>query len=135
MRVVYELDPKIPSIVVDERQILQLTTNLAVNALQAMTEGGALTLATSHGRRWVELSVSDTGPGIPPDVLPRIFDPFFTTKDVDQGTGLGLSVVHGIVAAHGGSIRVESKVGRGTRMRVRLPVRPPTVKSAKGEGR
>ena len=135
VRVVYELDPKIPSIVVDERQILQLTTNLAVNALQAMTEGGALTLATSHGRRWVELSVSDTGPGIPPDVLPRIFDPFFTTKDVDQGTGLGLSVVHGIVAAHGGSIRVESKVGRGTRMRVRLPVRPPTVKSAKGEGR
>ena len=135
VRVVYELDAKLPSIVADERQILQLTTNLAVNALQAMTEGGALTLATSHGRRWVELSVSDTGPGIPPDVLPRIFDPFFTTKDVDQGTGLGLSVVHGIVAAHGGSIRVESKVGRGTRMRVRLPVRPPTVKSAKGEGR
>ncbi|HPG00713.1 MAG TPA: ATP-binding protein [Kiritimatiellia bacterium] len=134
VRVVYELDAKLPSIVADERQILQLTTNLAVNAMQAMTEGGYLTLATSHGKEWVELSVSDTGAGIPPDILPRVFDPFFTTKDIDQGTGLGLSVVHGIVTGHGGNIRVDSKVGRGTRMHVRLPIRPPTTKSAEGEG-
>ena len=134
VRVVYELDAKLPSIVADERQILQLTTNLAVNAMQAMTEGGDLTLATSHGKEWVELSVSDTGAGIPSDILPRVFDPFFTTKDIDQGTGRGLSVVHGIVAGHGGSIRVKSKVGRGTRMHVRLPIRPPTAKSAEGGG-
>ena len=134
VRVVYELDPKLPAIVADERQILQLITNLAVNAMQAMADGGDLTVATSHGRGWVELSVSDTGPGIPPDILPRVFDPFFTTKDVDQGTGLGLSVVHGILSGHGGSIRVESKVGRGTRMCVRLPIRPPATQSAEGGG-
>jgi signal transduction histidine kinase len=128
--VVYKLDPKLPSIVADGQQILQLITNLAVNAMHAMTEGGTLVVATGRDKDWVELTVSDTGPGIPPEILSRVFDPFFTTKDVDQGTGLGLSLVHGIVAAHGGSIQVESKVGRGTRMHVRLPVRVPESGSA-----
>lgn len=132
--VVYKLDPKLPSIVADGQQILQVITNLAVNAMHAMTEGGTLTVATGYEKGWVELTVSDTGPGIPPEILSRVFDPFFTTKDVDQGTGLGLSLVHGIVAAHGGSIQVESKVGRGARMHVRLPFRVPESGSAGIQG-
>ena len=70
----------------------------------------------------VEISVTDTGCGIPPADLQRIFDPFFTTKGVGKGTGLGLSVSHGTVRAHGGEIEVESVVGKGTRFRVYLPV-------------
>ena len=69
----------------------------------------------------VAVTVSDTGMGIPPDHLDKIFTPFFTTKPVGQGTGLGLSACHGIVAAHGGEIRVDSEVGRGTRMTMLLP--------------
>ena len=67
------------------------------------------------------ISMRDNGPGIPAEVLPRIFDPFFTTKDVGEGSGLGLSIVHGIVERHGGSIEVDSKVGQGTTFTVTLP--------------
>ena len=73
----------------------------------------------------IEVSVVDTGCGIPDDDLQRIFDPFFTSKDVGKGTGLGLSVSHGIVKAHGGTIRVESAVGRGSTFRVYLPIAAP----------
>jgi len=69
----------------------------------------------------VTIEVRDNGQGIPPEVLPRIFDPFFTTKDVGEGSGLGLSIVHGIVERHGGSIEVDSTPGIGTRFRVHLP--------------
>lgn len=119
----YDLDPSLPSLVADEGQLRQVVTNLVVNAVQAMPEGGVLTISTAHQRDHVELSVTDTGIGIAPEWLPHIFDPFFTTKDVDQGTGLGLSVVHGIIAAHGGKTRVDSRVGRGTRLSAYLPIR------------
>ena len=69
----------------------------------------------------VEITVSDDGPGIPADVIPRIFDPFFTTKDVGEGSGLGLSIVHGIVDRHGGRIEVQSRIGEGTTFRIVLP--------------
>ena len=69
----------------------------------------------------VEIAIADDGPGIPPEVLPRIFDPFFTTKDVGEGSGLGLSIVHGIIERHGGRIRVDSRVGEGTTFRITLP--------------
>ena len=69
----------------------------------------------------VGIQISDTGLGIPPEILPRIFDPFFTTKEVGKGTGLGLSTAHGIVKSHGGAIAVESKVGQGTSVHVYFP--------------
>ena len=83
----------------------------------------------------VELSIIDTGCGIPEKNLKRIFDPFFTSKEVGKGTGLGLSVSHGIVSAHGGMIEVESKVGEGTTFRIFLPLeRPPGDAPGKNSG-
>ncbi len=122
----YALDENIPEIVADDGQLRQVITNLVVNAVQTMPEGGTLRIETAHEDGWIRIEVSDTGLGIHPKILSRIFDPFFTTKEVDQGTGLGLSVVHGIVMGHQGKINVESAQGRGTRVTVRLPVnRPP----------
>jgi two-component system NtrC family sensor kinase len=80
-----------------------------------------VTSAVVEEGRWVELSFADTGPGIPPDHLSRIFDPFFTTKE--RGTGLGLSVVYGIVERHGGTIDIQSEMGKGTRVVFRIPPR------------
>jgi signal transduction histidine kinase len=91
-----------------------------------MPHGGQLTVTTAASDHVVTLAVEDTGAGIEPADLERIFVPFFTTKDVGEGTGLGLSVVHGIVTAHGGRVLVESEVGRGTRFEVRLPLKPAT---------
>jgi nitrogen-specific signal transduction histidine kinase/CheY-like chemotaxis protein len=120
----------------DPTQLCQVLMNLAVNARDAMPEGGTLTLATANreadaawcaGRvgarpgRYAVLSVSDTGCGMTPEVQARIFEPFFTTKEVGQGTGLGLAVVFGIVQAHGGWIDVASTPGRGSRFEVCLP--------------
>ena len=86
----------------------------------------------------MEVFVQDDGAGIPPEVISRVFEPFFTTKPVGVGTGLGLSICRGIVQAHGGTIEVESEVGRGTTFRVRLPVfraRPPSIRPPGAEGR
>ena len=114
----------------------QILVNLAVNSRDAMPQGGRLTIETTAvqfdaktARQMPQarpgafacLSVSDTGTGIPPQVLPRIFDPFFTTKDVGKGTGLGLATVFGIVQQHQGWITVESETGRGTTFRIYLP--------------
>jgi two-component system NtrC family sensor kinase len=83
----------------------------------------------------VELSIVDTGCGIPEKNLKRIFDPFFTSKEVGKGTGLGLSVSHGIISAHGGTIEVESEVGEGTTFRIFLPLeRPPEVAQGDSSG-
>jgi signal transduction histidine kinase len=118
---------------VDAAQIEQAITNLVVNAFHAMPDGGELTisvtLAAAAPDRAPELvqscavvEITDTGAGIPPDQLERIFEPFFTTKGVGEGTGLGLSVAHGIVEDHGGWMTAESTPGHGTRFRVYLPV-------------
>ncbi|MGE4488878.1 MAG: sensor histidine kinase [Kiritimatiellales bacterium] len=112
----------LPEIVADDRQLQQVVTNLVVNAVQAMPDGGILRIETARENRWILLVVRDNGMGIPKEVFPRIFDPFFTTKDVDEGNGLGLSVVHGIVTGHGGTIAVDSVPGQGTAVTVRLPV-------------
>jgi signal transduction histidine kinase len=111
-----------PPIEADVSQIHQVLVNLVVNAVQAMPEGGRLTVRTERRAGEAVLSVEDTGTGMTDEVRRRIFTPFFTTKDVGQGTGLGLAVVHGIVRAHGGSIHVESRPGEGSRFEVRLPV-------------
>jgi two-component system cell cycle sensor histidine kinase/response regulator CckA len=121
---------------IDPSQLDQVIMNLALNARDAMPEGGQLRIATRHAvvlqpervgqeelppGRYAVLEVSDSGAGIPPEVLPRIFDPFFTTKREQGGTGLGLATVHGIVRQSGGFIAAESWVGSGTSFRIWLP--------------
>jgi two-component system NtrC family sensor kinase len=109
-------------------QINQVFMNLLVNAAQAIPQKGKITLKSGTADDKVWISVSDTGSGIPPDIMARIFDPFFTTKPVDKGTGLGLSVSYGIIEKHGGRIEVASQPGEGTRFTVWLPVRQAEAK-------
>jgi PAS domain S-box-containing protein len=116
----------VPPVLANEGKLSQVFLNLVVNAAQAIPEGDAhhneIRLATREdGAGRVVVEVSDTGVGIPREILGRIFDPFFTTKPVGVGTGLGLSVCHGIVTGLGGEITVESEPGRGTTFRVALP--------------
>jgi len=118
---VKRLASDLPPILADPAQITQVLVNLTVNAMQAMPAGGTLTVTTAKTDGRVLLAVEDTGTGIDPDVLPKIFLPFFTTKDISEGTGLGLAVVHGIVAEHGGTIDVRSSPGQGTCFSVCLP--------------
>jgi len=119
------LDPELPPIVGDRGQLRQLLVNLVANATQAMPDGGELSISTAWEERSgvVCLAVADTGVGMTEDVQEKAFIPFFTTKEETGGTGLGLSVVHGIVTAHGGTVQVESRPGEGSRFEVRIPVR------------
>jgi two-component system NtrC family sensor kinase len=112
----------LPKVDGDFGQLRQAVVNVIMNACEAMPLGGKLTVDTCvlEGGAGVELAMTDSGPGIPPEVLTRVFDPFFTTKE--KGTGLGLSVVYGIVERHGGRIDLKSEVGKGTRVAIRLPV-------------
>lgn len=121
------LDRDMSDVVVDPAQLTQVLVNLVVNAIQAMPEGGKLTIQTLVTDGCVSLIVEDTGVGMSKRVLKKIFLPFFTTKDVGQGTGLGLSVVHGIVTSHGGSVKVDSHVGRGSRFEITIPLNNSTV--------
>ena len=105
----------------DPIQLEAAILNLAANARDAMPAGGALEFATRLDGGFVELRVSDTGQGVPPEILPRVFDPFFTTKAVGKGTGLGLAQVYGMARSAGGAARIESAVGRGTTVVLRLP--------------
>jgi len=114
----------VPSVFADPTQVHQILLNLISNAAHAIGSAqGRITIALEHapGQGYVSLHVTDTGSGMDKAVLDRLFDPFFTTKPVDQGSGLGLSVVHGIVSNHGGRISVESAPGKGTRMTIELP--------------
>jgi len=117
----FDLDPDEPLVLADHFQMEQLFLNLMLNALQAMPEGGALTLRTRRRDGTVVAEVRDTGNGIPDAIRERIFDPFFTTRDVGEGTGLGLAVSDAIVVAHGGHIVVESREGEGALFRVSFP--------------
>jgi two-component system NtrC family sensor kinase len=112
--------PPLPFVRADFGQLRQSFVNIALNACEAMATGGTLTVTARQVGTNVEVRVRDTGPGIPPEVLPHILDPFFTTKE--KGTGLGLSVVDGIIDRHGGSLSVDSAIGEGTTVVVRLPV-------------
>lgn len=117
------LQPDLPKIDADPSQLHQVFVNLIVNAIQAMSKGGKITISTLKDHAKACILVEDTGAGMGKNVLQKIFTPFFTTKDIGTGTGLGLPVVHGIVTAHGGSIKVASKVGKGTKCRIELPLR------------
>jgi PAS domain S-box-containing protein len=112
----------LPNVMVDRHMIEQVLMNLVLNAVQAMKDGGVLTIRTSVVEGICVIEVCDTGSGISPTVLPRIFDPFFSTKSEGEGTGLGLSVSLGIVERHGGKILVDSEVGKGTTFTLCLPV-------------
>ncbi len=116
-----ELEENLPGITADRSQISQVIINLTVNAVQAMPSGGTLTVSTQCDRSAITLQIQDTGTGIAKGIRQKIFMPFFTTKDIGEGTGLGLSVVHGIITAHKGTIEVESESGKGSIFRVKLP--------------
>lgn len=112
----------LPKVECHPSQINQVFMNLLVNASQAMSEHGRITLRSGCSEEQVWVSVTDDGKGIPEDMLARIFDPFFTTKPVGQGTGLGLSVSYGIIDKHGGRIDAKSQLGAGSTFTVWLPI-------------
>jgi signal transduction histidine kinase len=116
-----ELSDGLPTVEANEQQLQQVLMHLLTNSLQAMPEGGEITIRTGRTPDGVTISVADTGRGIAPEHLDKVFDPFFTTKEVWQNTGLGLAVCYSIVESHGGRLEIESEVGRGTVVTVRLP--------------
>lgn len=123
IRVQQKLAPDLPTIQADPVQISQVLVNLITNAIHAMTTGGELWLSTIRKKEYVSLAVRDTGHGMTAEVKKKIFEPFFTTKPVGQGTGLGLSVVQGIVTSHQGKIIVTSKPGKGSKFEILLPLK------------
>jgi signal transduction histidine kinase len=120
IEIVQRLSENLPGILGDPAQLNQVIVNLVINGSQAMPQGGTLTIETSFDEQNVFLSVTDTGTGMEPEVLSQIFLPFFTTKEVDEGTGLGLAVVHGIISVHNGTISVDSHKGLGTCFHIRF---------------
>jgi len=123
IQLVKEIEPDLPKIKCSSRHIQQALLNLLSNASEAMPEGGTLTVTAKRSKSdgFVEAIISDTGCGISEEDLKNIFEPFFTTKEEDRGVGLGLSVVHGIITRHNGSIEIESKPDEGSTFKVRLP--------------
>jgi signal transduction histidine kinase len=118
----WSLAPDLPAVRADARQIEQAVGNLGMNALQAMPEGGQLTVSTRRVGEEVEIGVADTGPGIPPEIHDNVFEPFFSTKT--SGTGLGLPLVREIAAAHGGCATFQSTPGHGTCFILSVPIQP-----------
>ena len=135
IEIICRLEENLPAVRADIQQLNHLFMNLILNAAQAMQNQGRLDLKTSMkpDATRVYIEVSDTGPGIDPEILPHIFEPFFTTKDPGEGTGLGLSMAYSIVQNHGGQIRVESAPERGTTFIVTLPVAGPPKKGDSSE--
>nr|WP_283214517.1 response regulator [Methylorubrum aminovorans] len=135
VRIEMTLQPDLWPALVDATQIELIILNLAINARDAMAVGGCLTIETANVRlsaapsrpeepppgEYAMIAVSDTGSGIPADVLQRVFEPFFTTKEVGKGSGLGLAQVYGFAKQSGGGVRIETKLGEGTTVRVYLP--------------
>jgi len=117
-----DLAKNLPKIDIDPVQIGQVVLNIVLNAVHAITPPGKIKVTTRTAGNFVELTFSDTGEGIPEEHLKKIFDPFFTTKDKTKGTGLGMAVSYGIIKKHGGDIRIESTVGKGSTFIVRLPI-------------
>jgi signal transduction histidine kinase len=107
---------------VDAAQVTQALLNLVTNAMDAMPEGGVLTLSAQGADGALELAIADTGVGIAPEELRHVFDPLYTTKPAGKGTGLGLSIVRDVAAAHGGGTRISSQRGIGTTVVLRFPM-------------
>jgi signal transduction histidine kinase len=121
IRIDTRLAPRLPLSVVSNDELKQVVINLLKNSLQAITGPGRILISTHMTDGRISLAVADTGSGIPKEIVPRIFDPFFTTKANGEGTGLGLSVVYGIITKYAGSIDVKSREGRGARFSLSLP--------------
>jgi two-component system NtrC family sensor kinase len=137
IEVVTDLGPKIPKIMLDFHQMQEVFLNLILNAEQAMTEvngGGKLIIKTEKNNRFIRITFTDDGPGVPAEHLDKLFDPFFTTKGERGGTGLGLSVCHGIITEHNGRIYAKSKPGKGTTFLVELPIPVKTTGKVQPEG-
>ncbi len=122
VKIVIETPTNLPMVLGDLGQLQQAVVALATNAIDAMPEGGTLTLRAGERSSRVIVEVNDTGLGIAPENMTKIFDPFFTTKDVGRGTGLGLAVCYGILSDHGGRLDVRSTVGAGTTFTITLPI-------------
>jgi PAS domain S-box-containing protein len=133
IEVKFEYDPDVHRVEVDPTQLETALLNAAINARDAMPDGGALTLSTGTvergGREYVCVAISDTGEGMPDDVVKRAFEPFFTTKEVGKGTGLGLAQIHGFAAQSDGMAEIESTPGKGTTLRILLPPSDKPVKT------
>jgi len=117
-----DLTANLPQLHLDKGQIQQVLINLTLNAIESTPAGGSISLSTSLNtrRRRVEISVSDTGEGIPEELMDKVFDPFFTTKE--EGTGLGLAITHGIIEQHGGTIEAQSRDHEGTTFLIKIPL-------------
>jgi two-component system NtrC family sensor kinase len=122
INIVREMDKNLPQIEIDANKIKQVFWNLAINAAEAMPEGGTLTIITrySNDKKFLEIKIIDTGIGIPREKIRKLFDPFFTTKD--KGTGLGLAVTYGIIEQHQGKIEVKSEESQGSTFTISLPI-------------
>jgi len=127
------LSRDIQDIYANSGQLAQVITNLVVNSMHATSSGGKLKVSTCTSEGYVSLIIEDTGTGMSEEVKEKIFIPFFTNKSIGHGTGLGLPVVHGIVLAHGGSIRVDSKPGQGTRFEIQFPANKSVVMDSPGK--
>jgi two-component system NtrC family sensor kinase len=134
VKVIKDLGENLPQVSGNANQLQQVLMNLMMNAQQAMEEGGLVTVSTRQIDQRLEIVVSDTGPGIPPELQGRLFEPFFTTKPTGKGTGLGLSVSFGIVKDHEGEISVESELGKGTNFIIELPLAEEQVDSERLTG-
>jgi signal transduction histidine kinase len=126
IKIIRDLPPSLPKIKGDITQLKQIFINIILNAVDAMPEGGTITIKAEEvekeGNKYIRISVKDTGTGIPEEILQKVFDPFFTTKKKEKSAGLGLSVTKGLVEKHGGNIEIKSKVGEGTTVIIELPV-------------
>lgn len=117
-----QVSANLPALMLDSDRITQVLLNLLINAVQAMDQGGRLTITAESTAEAVEVSVQDTGKGIAAKDQANIFNPYFTAKK--YGTGLGLAIAHKIIEGHGGNLRVESREGSGTRVSITLPFQP-----------
>lgn len=123
IKIIERLDPNLPTIQADSVQMSQVLVNLITNAIHAIPNGGKVTVSTKPGEGYIKLIVSDNGTGMTASIKRKIFDPFFTTKPVGHGTGLGLSVIQGIIESHKGKIHVTSSPGKGSRFEIQLPLK------------
>ncbi len=124
IEIIHDLEKPIPQIKIDEDELKQVIINIINNSIHAIEKDGKITIKTHFDRKngKVEITITDTGSGIPDEIIPKIFDPFFTTKKNGMGTGLGLSIVYGIVKKYGGNIHIRSKLNRGTSITLDIPI-------------